>query len=98
MSLLGAYLTKMHELGGFMPDSCEHDAILEDMDGLWWDLTEEERKAAENSHDGKWISINGWRYCPFCGDKIEGGGASVRCMACMRDVIPEVIDASVADS
>lgn len=89
---LNAYLLKEHELSGFMPDSREHDSVLEDLDDLWWKMSADERKVAERSKDGKWITVKGWRHCPFCGDKVEGGGASVRCMACMRDVVPEVIE------
>ena len=92
MTGLTAYLQKEAELSGFVPDSPEHDRVLEELDDLWWKLTQDEVKVVERALSGKWIKVKGQRYCPFCGDIVEGGGASVRCMACMRDVVPEVIE------
>jgi len=88
MSALPKYLRLAHQIRG---DDDPPDRILDEMDPLWWEMTEEERKVAERAGQGKWIISNGIRYCPFCGNKTEGEGAPVRCIACMRDVIPEVV-------
>lgn len=67
MSALADYLLKRNELSGFIPDSREHDSVLEEMDDLWWKLSKDERKITESAGQMKWIVFAGHRYCPFCG-------------------------------
>jgi hypothetical protein len=88
MSALPKYLRLAEQIRG---DDDPPDRILDAMDPLWWEMTEDERKVAEWAGQGKWVVVNDVRYCPFCGHSTVGSGAPVRCMACMRDVIPEVI-------
>jgi len=67
------------------------DEILDEMDPLWWGMTDDERRIVEMSDQGKWLLVGGFRYCPFCGHSTPGEGTPPRCMNCMRDVIPEVV-------
>lgn len=94
MSALKSYLEKEKELTRFQPDSPEHDAILEDLDDLWWAMSVKERQAAEKKNPGKWIRVGEGIVCPFCGHLIENFSAQSRsdppprCDECMTDTIP----------
>lgn len=97
-TLFEKYLTLDHQLTRIRNEAGDDEhpdegALLEQMDPLWWELSEDARKVAEYSRQGCWVLLDGIRYCPYCGHQTKNGGPSVRCMVCMRDVSPVLVSA-----
>lgn len=93
MTVLSQYLAKDRTLSAFEQDTKEHDFILEELDDLWWRLSEEETKVAELVYEGKWVKIGNCIYCPICGYRVKSnGGEPVRCYSCMHAVTSGVIE------
>lgn len=91
MVALTTYLEKDRELSRCAPGTTEHATLLEYLNYLRCKLTDEGKTIVERADKGKWIKVGDRIACPLCGSTIKSSGAPVRCMACMRDVIPEVI-------
>lgn len=94
MTVLAEYIGKDRARLDFEHDTPEHDLLLEEMDDLWWKMTDSEQKISEKCGEGKWIKVGDKIVCPMCGNKVESSGLPVRCMACMHDLAPGVVECS----
>ena len=90
MMALHRYLLKEMELFNYDYDTPEHDGILEALDDLWWDMSDEERRVRNNMCKEKWIRVRNGIVCPHCIYLVEnfmGVSPPSRCDRCMTDII-----------